>query len=82
MEKATSKPIIVVDIDDVLGDQTGAILRYLSEQKGIKISPEQYSETWDEMLGVSGEQAIAFFKEFALSSYGYGNFEIIPGGGA
>ncbi len=80
MSKTTNKPIIAVDVDDVLGDQVGTILRYLRDKKGADLTFEQYSENWGEMCGISEEAAVAEFIEFALSDYGFGNFEMIPGG--
>ena len=44
------KPIIAVDIDDVLADSTDALRRVINERLGVNLTPEDYlikEDYWD-----------------------------------
>lgn len=63
MKKPKTKPIIAVDIDDVLCGQNEAIMRFVNEKYGLNLTLEDYSIEgeywgyWEKVWDVSPEEA-------------------------
>lgn len=53
---ANNKPIIAVDIDDVLKESSQAIVEYSNEKWGTNLTIEDYTENWGEAWGVDADE--------------------------
>jgi len=66
-----SKPIIVVDIDDVLGDYMAMVVDYGNARYGMNLTHDDGSENWGEMFGVSQEEWLNGFEDFCAETEWY-----------
>lgn len=57
MTGKAEKPIIAVDLDDVLAAHAEEFIKFSNEQFGTNLSVEDYRESWSEMWQVTPEEA-------------------------
>ncbi|MCL1876703.1 hypothetical protein FWF74_01575 [Candidatus Saccharibacteria bacterium] len=70
------KPIIAVDIDDVLSRTANTATQFLREKKNIVMDCEHTTESWISMFGP--DQSLTVFTEFCEAGYP-SMFEVVPG---
>lgn len=52
------KPLIAIDVDDVLADNAGGFVAFSNERWGTNLKPEDYDEDWMTMWGIDLEEAV------------------------
>lgn len=52
------KPIIAIDVDDVLADNAAGFVAFSNERWGTNLRPEDYDEDWMSMWGINLEEAV------------------------
>lgn len=80
------KPIIAVDLDDVLGDENHAMMHFINRRYGRAHTPEDYNITgeywgfWQTVWGVDEAEAVTMYEAF-LQAHDTSEVvqEIIPG---
>jgi len=67
------KPIIAIDVDDVLGDYMSKAIEYGNARFGTNLTSNDGAESWIEMFGVSPEQWVEGFNDFCEKTKWYRN---------
>lgn len=74
-----AKPVIAIDIDDVVAEFCPAFCDFLRERRGLEVLPEDYREDWVDWLGLS----IQGCKDLADELFGdksfYLSLPVLPG---
>lgn len=52
------KPIIAIDVDDVLASSAAGFVAYSNKRWGTNLTVEEYGEHWGEMWGINHDEAI------------------------
>ncbi len=73
-----SKPVIAIDIDDVLSLNAEGFAKWSNERFGTHISVDDYQEHWAEVWKVQIEEAQRRADEFH-SSNNVGGYKVVPG---
>lgn len=67
------KPVIAVDIDDVLAENAAGFTAFSNERWGTHLTPEDYQEDWSKMWQVDHEEAerraVEFHESDRMRSY-------------
>lgn len=67
------KPIIAIDIDDVLANNAKAFVEYTNQKWGMSLSPSDYDEHWSKVWQVDNEEterrATEFHESGVMSLY-------------
>ena len=53
-----TKPVIAIDVDDVLADNAAGFVAFSNERWGTNLKSEDYDEDWMTMWGISLEEAV------------------------
>lgn len=67
------KPVIVVDIDDVLSDENNAVLEYINQAYGLRLTPADYDIEaeywgyWEKVWGVDRVDGERWFSSYIAS---------------
>lgn len=59
-----SKPIIAIDIDDVLADNASGFVAFSNQRWGTNLTPEDYTEHWAEMWQIDETETERRAEEF------------------
>ena len=62
-----TKPVIAIDIDDVLASSAAGFVAWSNETYGTHLIPEDYQEHWAEMWQIELEEAKKRAEEFHLT---------------
>jgi 5'(3')-deoxyribonucleotidase len=76
MPKPASKPIIAVDIDDVLAEHIEVIIEFSNKNFGTNFTTEDYLEQWTDLWKVSREEVERRAKNFHIPDI-IGTFGVI-----
>jgi 5'(3')-deoxyribonucleotidase len=72
-----SKPIIAVDLDDVLGNENHAMMHFMNQHYGYTHTPEDYNVTgeygpyWWKIWGVDEAEGLKRYEEFVAAKVAY-----------
>lgn len=83
--KKTDKPVIAVDLDDVLGDENGAMRQFINQQYGFDHTIEDYTIEatyfgyWEQVWGVDSEEGSRRYEAFVASAYKRERLPVLPG---
>lgn len=66
MPKHASKPIIAVDIDDVLAEHIEAFIAFSNKNYGSKFTQEDYLEQWVDLWEISYEEVVERARNFHI----------------
>ena len=69
MDKIKKRPIIAIDIDDVLSDNAAWFIDYCNKHWGRSLTINDYDEHWQKVLQVDDEQLDRMGKEYYGSDY-------------
>jgi uncharacterized HAD superfamily protein len=73
MPKPASKPVIAVDIDDVLSAHAEAFVEYSNKKWGTNLTPDDYDEDWAKLWKIDQQElekrSRALFANDIVSSY-------------
>lgn len=61
------KPVIAVDIDEVLASNAPSFIAYTNEQWGLNLSIDDYHEHWAELWGVDHEETFRRATQYNIS---------------
>ena len=73
-----AKEIIALDIDDVVVKHVEGFCEWSNERFGTSLTPDDYSEAWHELWGISEQEVEPRKKEFFTNEI-VGGFEVIEG---
>jgi len=62
--KTDQKPIIAIDIDDVLSDYAGSLVEFANLRWHAGLTRELVSENWSKMFNIDGDEWLKRFDEF------------------
>lgn len=68
-ESSTSKPIIAVDIDDVIAESALAFVTYSNKKYGTHLTVDDYQDYWGEVWKTDYEETQRRAKEYHASGY-------------
>lgn len=72
------KPVIAIDIDDVLADNALGFVQWSNARFGTRLTPDDYQEHWAEMWKVDNDELERRIHEFRHSDH-VGAYNVIPG---
>ena len=73
-----TKPVIAIDIDDVLADNALGFVQWSNARFGTRLTPDDYQEHWAEMWKVDNDELERRAHEFRYSDH-VGAYNVIPG---
>ncbi|MCX6716295.1 MAG: hypothetical protein NT077_04795 [Candidatus Taylorbacteria bacterium] len=73
-----TKPIIAIDIDDVIAANAPAFIEFSNQRFGTHLTTDDYHERWAELWKVDHEEAERRSSEFHESGHVY-TYKVIPG---
>lgn len=74
----TTKPIIAIDIDDVLADNALGFVQWSNSRFGTNLTPDDYQEHWAEMWKIDNDEVLKRSNEFHMSNH-VSTYNTIPG---
>jgi 5'(3')-deoxyribonucleotidase len=72
------KPIIAIDIDDVLAENARGFVEWSNKRFGTSLTPDDYNEHWSEMWKIDNEELEKRAHEFRNSDH-VSAYSVIPG---
>lgn len=66
-----TKPIIAIDIDEVLGEYAVEFVKFSNERWGTNLTVEDYHENWSEMWQVDHQETMARSKDIYTKGLGF-----------
>ena len=72
-----NKPIIAIDIDDVLAANAAGFIEWSNQKFGTHLTADDYQEHWAEMWKIEHEKAEQRAHEFHESDH-VGTYKVIP----
>jgi uncharacterized HAD superfamily protein len=78
MNTPTDKPIIAVDIDDVISASAPAFIAYSNEKFGTKLTIDDYQERWADLWKVENDEVIKRAHEYHESGH-HATYEPLTG---
>ena len=79
MKKASTKPIIAVDIDDVISDYVSSVVQFVRREYNENFTHDDVLENWSEMLGIPQDEWVRQYESFVFEDKYYENPPIIEG---
>lgn len=77
-----SKPVIAIDIDDVLGDETEAVRLFVNQHLGLNLSRQdylvdgEYKGYWESIWGTAREQGEEVYEAYVASGSKYNHVPV------
>jgi 5'(3')-deoxyribonucleotidase len=74
-----TKPIIIVDIDDVISDYASSVVRFARRKYDKNFTHDKMSENWGEMFNITPREWLKSYEQFLIEERFYKDPPIIDG---